>query len=101
MTWTPASWRAHPIRQDVTYPDAASLAAVEQRVATYPPLVFAGEARRLKAALAQAAAGEAFVLQGGAEAVDQGLRQIAVLGDQGRRKSRWSDRPRSGLRRRR
>ena len=41
------------------------MAAVEQRLAGYPPLVFAGEARRLKAALAQAAAGDAFVLQGG------------------------------------
>ncbi len=47
------------------YPDADGLAGVEQRLAGYPPLVFAGEARRLKAALAQAADGRAFVLQGG------------------------------------
>ena len=63
--WTPTSWRAHPIRQQPTYPDAAALGAVEQRLAGYPPLVFAGEARRLKASLAQASAGHAFVLQGG------------------------------------
>ena len=63
--WSPTSWRTHPIRQQPTYPDAAALASVEQRLAGYPPLVFAGEARRLKAALAQASAGHAFVLQGG------------------------------------
>ena len=65
QSWTPASWRARPIRQHPAYPDAAALAAAEARLATYPPLVFAGEARRLKAALALAAEGRAFVLQGG------------------------------------
>jgi 3-deoxy-7-phosphoheptulonate synthase len=64
--WSPASWRNHPIRQHPAYPDEAALAAVEQRLAGYPPLVFAGEARRLKAALGVAAEGNAFVLQGGA-----------------------------------
>ena len=63
--WSPTSWRAHPIRQQPAYPDASALGAVEQRLAGYPPLVFAGEARRLKASLAQASAGHAFVLQGG------------------------------------
>ncbi len=63
--WTPASWRARPVRQMPTYPDAAALAATEARIAGYPPLVFAGEARRLKDALALAAEGRAFVLQGG------------------------------------
>ena len=63
--WSPTTWRAHPIRQQPAYPDATALAAVEQRLAGYPPLVFAGEARRLKAALAQASDGHAFVLQGG------------------------------------
>ena len=63
--WSPTSWRTHPIRQQPTYPDTASLAAVEQRLAAYPPLVFAGEARRLKAGLALASEGRAFVLQGG------------------------------------
>ena len=63
--WSPTSWRNHPIRQNPAYPDDAALAAVEQRIASYPPLVFAGEARRLKQALGLAAEGNAFVLQGG------------------------------------
>jgi 3-deoxy-7-phosphoheptulonate synthase len=64
-TWTPDSWRSRPIRQVPAYPDPAKLAAVEDRLRRYPPLVFAGEVRRLKAALARAADGRAFVLQGG------------------------------------
>jgi 3-deoxy-7-phosphoheptulonate synthase len=54
-----------PIRQVPDYPDAARLEAMERRIAGFPPLVFAGEARRLKAALARAGDGQAFVLQGG------------------------------------
>jgi 3-deoxy-7-phosphoheptulonate synthase len=63
--WTPDSWRTRPIRQAPSYPDAAKLAETEARLRRFPPLVFAGEARRLKAALAQASEGRAFVLQGG------------------------------------
>jgi len=63
--WTPQSWRARPIRQVPTYPDPDQLAQVESRLAQSPPLVFAGEARRLKAHLAKVAKGEAFLLQGG------------------------------------
>jgi 3-deoxy-7-phosphoheptulonate synthase len=63
--WQPASWRAMPIRQVPDYPDPEHLAAVEARLARFPPLVFAGEARRLKDALARAGDGQAFVLQGG------------------------------------
>ncbi len=63
--WTPESWRNKPIQQAPDYPDATRLAAVEGRLRNYPPLVFAGEARRLKDHLAKAAAGKAFVLQGG------------------------------------
>ena len=63
--WTPQSWRNCPIRQVPSYPDPAKLAAMEARLAKFPPLVFAGEARNLKAHLAAAAKGEAFVLQGG------------------------------------
>ncbi len=63
--WSPASWRARPIEQVPVYPDAEALAAVEARIATYPPLVFAGEARKLKAQLADVAHGKAFLLQGG------------------------------------
>ena len=63
--WTPASWRTQALHQAPTYPDQAALAATEARLAKYPPLVFAGEARRLRASLALASQGQAFVLQGG------------------------------------
>jgi len=63
--WTPESWRAKPIQQVPDYPDAGALAAVERQLASFPPLVFAGEARRLKRELAKVAKGEAFLLQGG------------------------------------
>ncbi|HYM18407.1 MAG TPA: 3-deoxy-7-phosphoheptulonate synthase class II [Micropepsaceae bacterium] len=63
--WTPASWRGKPIKQVPEYPDAAALAAVEAKLKTYPPLVFAGEARNLMADLAKVAQGKAFLLQGG------------------------------------
>ena len=63
--WTPGSWRTHEVHQSPAYPDLAALHAMEARLAGYPPLVFAGEARRLQAALALAAGGGAFVLQGG------------------------------------
>ena len=63
--WTPDSWRNRPIRQAPAYPDQSALEAIEARLRRYPPLVFAGEARRLKAALASAAEGRAFVLLGG------------------------------------
>ena len=63
--WTPQSWRSAPIRQVPTYPNAEKLAEIEAKLQKYPPLIFAGEARRLKAALAMAAEGRAFVLQGG------------------------------------
>ncbi len=65
VKWTPESWRGRPIRQVPQYTDPARLAAVEGRLKTFPPLVFAGEARALKAALARVAAGKAFLLQGG------------------------------------
>src|SRR3954462_376409 len=63
--WTPDSWRSNPIQQVPAYPDADALAAVESQLAGFPPLVFAGEARKLKRALGKVAAGEAFLLQGG------------------------------------
>ena len=63
--WTPESWRNKPIVQVPQYPDATALAAVEKQLASFPPLVFAGEARNLKKALARVCAGEAFLLQGG------------------------------------
>src|SRR3974390_1067695 len=63
--WTPDGWRKKPILQVPDYPDRAALAEVEKQLATFPPLVFAGEARNLKKALARVAKGEAFLLQGG------------------------------------
>jgi 3-deoxy-7-phosphoheptulonate synthase len=63
--WTPTSWRGRPAQQMPVYADAALLAGAEARLRRYPPLVFAGEARKLKAALAKVAAGDAFLLQGG------------------------------------
>lgn len=63
--WSPDSWRSKPAKQLPTYPDPSKVEAVEQRLSSYPPLVFAGEARRLKDSLAAAAAGNAFLLQGG------------------------------------
>jgi len=63
--WSPSSWRSKPVQQVPAFPDAAALAAVEEQLAGFPPLVFAGEARKLKKALAKVAAGEAFLLQGG------------------------------------
>src|ERR1700675_3275597 len=63
--WTPDSWRAKPVKQIPDYPDAKALADVEAQLATFPPLVFAGEARNLKKLLAQVATGNAFLLQGG------------------------------------
>ena len=64
-SWSPSSWREKPIQQVPDYPDAEALAEVERELRRYPPLVFAGEARRLKRALAGVAAGKAFLLQGG------------------------------------
>ena len=63
--WSPDSWRSKPIIQVPEYPDKALLAEVEAKVASYPPLVFAGEADKLKRALADVAEGQAFLLQGG------------------------------------
>jgi 3-deoxy-7-phosphoheptulonate synthase len=63
--WMPESWRSRPALQMPEYPHPEALAEVERQLATFPPLVFAGEARNLTAALAKVAAGEAFLLQGG------------------------------------
>jgi len=63
--WTPDSWRSKPIMQVPDYPDPQALADVEKQLATFPPLVFAGEARDLKRKLATVANGDAFLLQGG------------------------------------
>lgn len=64
-SWTPQSWRNFPVMQVPEYPDAAKLANTEARLAGFPPLVFAGEARKLKRKLAKVAEGKGFLLQGG------------------------------------
>src|ERR1700738_4193486 len=63
--WSPASWRRKPVEQVPDYTDAEALANVERQLAGFPPLVFAGEARKLKRTLGKVATGEAFLLQGG------------------------------------
>ncbi len=63
--WTLDSWRGMPIRQVPDYADTAALNAVEATLRNYPPLVFAGEARNLKANLARVVEGKSFLLQGG------------------------------------
>ena len=63
--WSPSTWRSKPVEQMPHYPDAQALAAVEAQIAGFPPLVFAGEARKLKRYLGDVAQGRAFLLQGG------------------------------------
>ena len=65
QNWTPDSWKSHEAKHLPQYEDAAELADAEATLAAYPPLVFAGEARALKADLAEVANGSAFLLQGG------------------------------------
>jgi 3-deoxy-7-phosphoheptulonate synthase len=71
--WQKSDWRRKPRVQMPDYTDAAALKATEAQLAKYPPLVFAGEARKLKKHLGAASRGEAFLLQGGdcAESFDQ------------------------------
>ena len=63
--WTPSSWRSFPIKQVPDYADAEALKTTEARLARFPPLVFAGEARKLKRKLAKVSEGKGFLLQGG------------------------------------
>jgi 3-deoxy-7-phosphoheptulonate synthase len=63
--WTPDSWTAHEARQLPKYPDMDAVARATTTLASFPPLVFAGEARDLTAELARVSRGEAFLLQGG------------------------------------
>ena len=65
VEWQKSDWRKKPRIQMPTYSDNAALNAVEAKLSSYPPLVFAGEARRLKAQLGAVSRGEAFLLQGG------------------------------------
>jgi 3-deoxy-7-phosphoheptulonate synthase len=63
--WQKSGWRAKPRVQMPDYPDAEAVQKVEAQLSKYPPLVFAGEARKLKRTLGRAARGDAFLLQGG------------------------------------
>jgi 3-deoxy-7-phosphoheptulonate synthase len=64
-SWSPSSWRAFPAAQQPEWPDEAELDRAIKQIGTYPPLVFAGEARALQSSLAKVAAGNAFLLQAG------------------------------------
>lgn len=65
QTWSKSDWRNKPRVQMPEYTDAAALAAAEVQLSQYPPLVFAGEVRKLKSSLAAVSRGDAFLLQGG------------------------------------
>ena len=65
MSWSPSSWRNFPIKQQPTYKEVEKLKNIEKELSSYPPLIFAGEARDLKEKLSLVAKGEAFLLQGG------------------------------------
>lgn len=64
-TWLPTSWKEHPAEQQPEWPDPAGLDDSLKTLRDLPPLVFAGEARSLKAGLARVSRGEAFLLQAG------------------------------------
>lgn len=63
--WTPSSWRDFPIKQQPIYEDMKKVKKIEKELSSYPPLIFAEEARKLKTQLANVANGNAFLLQGG------------------------------------
>jgi 3-deoxy-7-phosphoheptulonate synthase len=64
-SWSIDSWKSKVTAQQPNYPEPSAVQAVQQRIRSFPPLVFAGEARNLKAELARVAEGRAFLLQGG------------------------------------
>jgi 3-deoxy-7-phosphoheptulonate synthase len=63
--WTPGSWRSFEARQQPDWPDSRALEAALAELEAYPALVPPAEAHALKADLAEAQAGRAFLLQGG------------------------------------
>ncbi|MEY4231084.1 MAG: hypothetical protein RLZZ362_1933 [Actinomycetota bacterium] len=65
QAWTPTSWQSRTAQQQPDWPDQGALDRALKQISSYPPLVFAGEARSLQAALAQVSAGNAFLLQAG------------------------------------
>ncbi len=87
--WTPDSWRNKPVQQVPSYPDPAALQSVEDQLAGFPPLVFAGEARKLKRALAKVAVGgrvHVFASTSGGAPVDANVvhyRHLTLVGSTG------------------
>src|SRR5262245_62460565 len=77
--WSPSSWRSHPALHQPEWPSEERAESAREKLATLPPLVFAGEARQLSSALAEVAAGRAFLLQAGdcAESFDE-LSSVAI-----------------------
>ncbi|MGE5691244.1 MAG: class II 3-deoxy-7-phosphoheptulonate synthase [Pseudomonadota bacterium] len=65
QTWSPASWRSLPAGHQPEWPDEERAEAARAQLRAMPPLVFAGEARTLRGALGEVAAGRAFLLQAG------------------------------------
>ena len=78
--WTPDSWRGKPIRQAPTYPDPAALDRVTTTLKSYPPLVFAGEARALKADLAEVASGTAVEVNAAVQAAKDAAKFRILMG---------------------
>src|SRR6266545_4239364 len=64
-TWSPSGWHDYPAQHQPEWPDPAALDAARNTLLSLPPLVFAGEARALKAALGEVSEGRAFLLQAG------------------------------------
>jgi 3-deoxy-7-phosphoheptulonate synthase len=64
-SWSPGSWRSFPAAQQPNWPDEGALDRSLKQIESFPPLVFAGEARSLTTALGQVSAGNAFLLQAG------------------------------------
>ncbi len=63
--WSPVAWRGKPVEQQPDYPDAVALDATIDKIRSFPPLIFAGEALEMRRQLAEVCAGRAFLLQGG------------------------------------
>ena len=63
--WNLDSWKKHVAKHMPNYEDIDELDKVENKLASFPPLVFAGEVRSLKSQLKEVSDGNAFLLQGG------------------------------------
>jgi 3-deoxy-7-phosphoheptulonate synthase len=73
MNWSPSSWQSKPATQQPVYADPAAAQRVLAQLSRLPPLVTSWEIEALKGQIAEAAAGERFLLQGGdcAESFDE------------------------------